>query len=356
MNSSLEKKPAFYIDENKKHICKTCKNIITNNPCKCTPIKYRIHLHRTRLRELVYKEKTKMSKNTLDKFEKEIGDSIDNFQKKFPEELVCSNGEKWIYGKDYSIDHIIPLSAKGFNIIENEIHRLFLMNIQNLIPMKKEKNSKKGNTVNQNEVNFILEILNNINSDQINDSYKILSDYRIFINNKNQHNFRFKINHYEYIVNKENFVSQENEFKTDEYDSDSISIDSKCRIDYSYIETKEEHVETEEEHIETKEEQVETDKEEQVETDKELEEEIKKLEKELNQLREKKKNREWDKIKNKIYQKEFNYEKMKLNKLLKNNYSSLLIKIPNSWEEVIDWEENYGNKLKQKYFDSKIKK
>jgi hypothetical protein len=346
-----------------------------------------------------------------------LSDFKTKFPKKIIEndtELVYGNKKG-----NYTLDHTIPLTSDGFDVCNNNMHSAFLCHIDNMTRMIKEKNSQKGNNCEKKNLKFVLIILNNLNINQIKEAHNLLSDFKEWSENSREIYKTYNLNGINFTFNQEGehlkrepeifhekekitennwqsyfteeilqleekIIKEKNTISSNMADKaknpnyfrgkngeiikeevelikeELIKEELKEKVEIIKIikEEVKEEVEEEVEIIEIIKEEVEIIKiiKEEVETDADLD----KLEKEysykLNQVREKKKDREWDKVKNKIYKKEFHYEKIKFNKLFENKYYSRLIKIPNAWDEVIDWEENFGKKLKQIYFDSKANK
>ena len=328
----MEKKPDYRVDETGKQICYTCEKNITHNKCPCTPIAFKIHKHRERLGRMIREDTSRMKKKTIEQFEKEIGASLSDFKKKCPKKIVNNEtGEILRYGKTsgcISLDHIIPPTAPEFNIINNPIHERFLFNINNIIPIKIEKNSAKSNKYNKNEIDFILIILSKINITQVDEAHQLLIEYREMVKTGIKKPFLIKINGKVLKFDKEENLLEEI--------PDEIPD------------------ETQEEIPEETPEETPAEKELKI-----LENISKEIEKQKAKLKEsiakEKQNEEWNKMKHIIYDKEFGKKKRAIKVLrAKRRIPEYMIQIPNSWKDIEEeWERDMEETLKANYFNTK---
>ena len=320
----MEKKPDYRVDEKGKQICYTCGKNITHNKCPCTPIAFKIHKHRGRLGRMIREDTSRMKKKTIEQFEKEIGASLSDFKKKCPKKIVNNEtGEILRYGKTsgcISLDHIIPPTAPEFDIINNPIHERFLFNINNIIPMKIEKNSSKSNKYNKKEIDFILIILSKINITQVDEAHQLVIEYREMVKTGIKKPFKILINGKVVKFDKEENFLEEIPEETPEEIPEETPAEKELKI---------------------------------------LENISKEIEKQKAKLREsiakEKQNEEWNKVKHTIYDEAFAKEKKAIKVLYaKKRIPEYMIQIPNSWKDIEEeWERENEKTLKANYFNTK---
>ena len=315
--ASQEKKPTCVIDLLGNYRCSICNRNTKHNVCPCTPSKYKIHQHRQKLDEMIREDTSKMGKNKIKRFEDEIGATLQEYKNKFPKTIFSSEDNKELtFGKkkgNYTLDHTIPLTAEGFDIINNNIHKLFLFHIDNINPMIKEKNSQKGNKCNKKEINFVLKILNYLNPNQVKEAHYHLSIFRKWSEFATSDSFKtFNLNGQNLTFDKEGEYmerDEETQVLCEEYKLQQVELYIKLLCDEK--------------------------------------EKLAKI------IEYKKKELQWEKEKEQIYSTEFNrYKSLLVQFAEKNQIPNWLFKFPEKWEDYGEkWENEVGIRLKTEYMN-----